>query len=207
MHNHINPNDYQTRLDNSIVVYDGWPVSLSVGGRDSFHLRGIWQGSNFREKDIKPADPLLDVSTPNRFGYFNYSEKSAYFIERHPVRRWRQGVCSSNCTVYLVSGETHSRRNRDDASVYMFSQGFEKMVRGTYPTVDECLAALETKEMNSIAPSPNICLSKGKDIFNVWYKKDKVGYITPGQKIVRVPSEPMSHIISKFLRELPWRID
>ncbi len=209
MLNNINPRDYNSRLHNSIVCYEEYPVNLQVISDEEFSLSPLYANSKFKPKVIKPNDIKLDISTPE-MGYFNIEPngvKTAAYIERHPVRRWRQGLCSTNCTVYLLSGDSFGRRAREDGQAYMYSKGFEDMIQGHYPTVPDGLKLMTEKKVSSVALSRNIAISRKEDIFNVWYKRDKVGYMTPGKNVVKVPSEPMAYIVSKFLRELPWVVE
>jgi len=209
MLNNINPGDYNSRLHNSVVCYDGYPVNLQVLNQNEFTVSPIHTESKFSSKTIRPNDVKLDISTPD-LGYFNIEPggvKMAAYIERHPVRRWRQGLCSTNCSVHLLSGDAHGRRAREEIHPYLFTKGFEDMIQGRYPSVPEGLKSLTDKKVNSVALSRNIAVSRKDDIFNVWYKRDKVGYMSPGKNIVKVPSEPMAYIVSKFLRELPWVVE
>lgn len=204
MLNNIMPRDYNGRLHNSVVCYDGYPVNLQVISEHEFSLTPVHPKSPFKPKSINPSDMKLDISTPS-LGYFNLGTAAAY-IERNPVRRWRQGLCNTNCSVYLLSGETHTRR-REEIIQCLYTEGFEKMIRGEYPNIPEAIKTLKAKKVNSVALTRNIAISMKDDIINVWYKREKVGYIPPGEMRVKVPSEPMAYIVSKFLRELPWVVD
>lgn len=206
MLNNINPRDYNSRLHNSIVCYGGYPVNLQVISESEFQVAPIHPESKFKMASIKPNDIKLDISTPD-MGYFNVENggvRMAAYPERFAPRRWRQGLCHQNTVVYTLTNDTHQKRAGADATWYMNTKGFEDMIQGKFPSVQEGLKSITEKKVHSVALSKNIAISRKDDIFNVWYKRDKVGYIQPGKLEVRVPSEPMAYIISKFLRELPW---
>lgn len=201
------PGDYQIRLHNTLVVYDGWPVNLQVMGGDQFALQPVHPASTFKARNIKANDPKLDISTPP-LGWSNIldnnGERYVVYLVREPVRRFAQGLNSKNTTAQVLTSKGLSRQR--DPVHYMYSEGFEKLIRGDYPTLNQCFSALESGAQ-AMAVNRNIALLKKKDVTTVYFKLDEVGYITPGTRTVHVPHEENSRIISQHLSCVDWIID
>ena len=201
MFNKYRPEDYKQRLDNTIVCYNGYPVLLSVISSKTFTVAPLSAECEFEAKNILSSDPLLDLSTPP-LGYFQYKD-TAMFISRNPVRKYMQGlkVNSGNYGAWMLVNGFHN----DAPQTIVMTSGFENLVLDRYPPIDECLALL--KGFKSIAVSRNIAICKNKDAYIVYFKKEEVGWIKPGTRVVKVPREVDSWIISKYLSELSWEVD
>lgn len=207
MLNNVNPNDYNQKLNNTLVRYNNFPVQLTYEGGSSFIIYGIHGGSSFKKSIINVKDPLLDISTPI-LGWFKLEHdgiKYAAYLERLPVRRWRQGLCSSNTKIsYLSRGRLSQASSTKE---YIYSKGVEDMILDKYEPLDELLKSLNNADVHSVAASHNIAIAKKDDIYTVWFKKDEVGWMKPGTKVVKIPKEENIFIISRFLRELKWEIE
>lgn len=206
MFNHINPNDYQSRLHNSIVRYGESPVWLQLKPGNMFTLAPLYTGSAWKQIDVIPTDERIDVSTPP-LGWINYKYDGfhyAVYIERGPVRKWRQGLCSTNTQSYYL---TKGRPNKFNVKELMYSKGFEDMILNRYDTLAEAIKKLNSSDCVSVAVSRNIAIGKKDSIYTIFYKKDEVGWMQPGKMLVKVPKEQHSHLISRFLREVPWEIE
>jgi len=169
----------------------------------------IWVASKFQAKKITPDDPKLDISTPP-LGYFNYSEdeySKAVYIERLPVRKWRQGLDADdgrNCNI-SCKGLKGNRFSIISART-IYSKGYEDLVLNEYPHLDVALSKLKSDRVSSIAINRDIALSKFEKIISVFYKRKEVGYMEIGSKVVKVPKEENSRIITKFLNEIAWEV-
>jgi hypothetical protein len=205
MFNALHPANYEGRLHNTVVLYDGWPCLLTVQGIDRFNLTPLHSKSQFVPIVIKPTDPKLDIS-PTNLGWTNTTEGSldnAVYFMRHPVRKWRQGLCETNTSCQtILNGLPRKLPIRE----YLYRKGFEDSMRGVYPTLDEAFDSLK-KGAKSVAPCREIAIVNSGDIYKVYYHMDEVGWITPGKKLVKVPRSENAYYISKWLRNLPWVIE
>jgi len=209
MLNHLNPNDYNSRLNNSICLYNGHPVNVSVREEENtFQLTGIHPNTKFVSINIKSTDPLFDISTPP-LGWMNFfsSENFALYVERLPVRRWRQGICSTNTRFTpLINGSLFKGGGGRD---YIYTFQFEDMILGKFPSLKECISTLkkQTHTVHSIAVDRDVCLAKKDNIYTVWYKKDEVGWITPEKpNILRLAQDSNSFFVANELRKYDWEI-
>lgn len=208
MFNKIPPNDYNSRLNNSIVRYRDHPVNLTLVDSRVFQLDPIHADSKFARLQISPDDPELDISTPP-LGWINFRHPdydASIYIERTTVRKWRQGLCQSNTCCYRLSGSSISRVG--STQHFLYSKGYEDLVLNRYQSFEVSLKKLLSgPKCHSIALSKNIALSKKDKIITVFYKLEEVGWFSADERIVKVPKEPHSWIISKYLSELPWVVE
>lgn len=188
-------------------MYDGYPVNVSLVSNKVFHLSPVHPESDFKEIDIDPRDLKFDVSTPplgwinSRYDGFD----TAFYVERLNVRKWRQGLCNTNTQSSVI---WNGKCQKFTSANMLWTKGFEDMVMGSYPTLENAFKTLKNKStIQGIAVSRNIAIAKRDDVYTVWYKKDEVGFIPVGSKVVRVPHEQHSKLISKFLKELTWEIE
>lgn len=212
MFNKYRASDHAQRLEGSIVRYKGWPCILHInvprvppngeagGNPGDFRLVPLYKGSPFAEVVINPHDPGLDISTVP-LGYFQAGQ-SALWIQRNPVRRYRQGVCYTNSYVYPIG------KNRDNTDFeYVFCSGFEDMVLGKKKTLEEAISLLTNEKYHSVAISKDLAIYRKDNIFSLLFKKEDVGWIVPGTKVIKVPSESTAWVISRYLEPYGWEVD
>lgn len=207
MFNKIPQNDYNSRLHNSVVLYDGRPVNVIVVDHTRFDITPIHTESKDKTISIKPDDPLLDISTPP-LGWMNYGNVDnpqgyAVYLERLPVRKWRQGLCHQNSHAFVLSREGLVKRNSRD---YIYTKGYENLVDRTYPDLDTAIKFLVNKKI-SIALNREIGLVMKGETVSVYYKTSEVGYFNLEDRIVHIPKETNSEIISRLLSGIKWVID
>lgn len=144
--------DAEMRLKGCVVMYNNRPViiqeiSVSRDGRIKAHYIVLHTG----DAGAATLDNPLWNFKPFRTGYVNYRDK-AYFVERTPVRKWKQGLHPDNIhlTPELPGGV---------ALGLIRSPEFAASLNRDYPPLNACLVMLETKAVTSVAFSPLFCLS------------------------------------------------
>lgn len=137
-------------------------------------------------------DPDIDISSielgyVNTYGAGNRGDqpnRTAVYISRSPSKQWRQGIHSSNITIFSVNG-TGMDWSRESL---LFSKGFEEMCMDKFPALS---AALNIRPSESVALSKDIALTRTDfEAIGVYYKCKPVGYFDKkGSKFT--PSETL----------------
>lgn len=148
----------------------------------------------------------IDI-TSFELGYFNLTrydrsnpnKTEVYYARRHPYKKWKQGVCSSNTCVYEING--------DPAHIDFFNnKGFLESLTGMYPTFEFASDYLKTVK-NSIAISSEVALkSEDFGVCSVYFKTRGVGYIPLGEKKITIMENEMDWVVKKYFEELEWDI-
>lgn len=223
MKNFIIPQDQNARLHGTIIRYDGKPYYVVVSGpvlhlyRPSKVLNTAFHhnGADADHKNVDPYDNKVDVSSIE-LGYVNKgSIRSVMYMIRRPLRRFQQGLSEQTTfqqflPEHIKHPEEANFMNRTRDTLY--SQDFEDMVSGKYPSLDLALTALREWQVKDgrgeVAVTQDIALSiDGMGIIRVYYKNSYVGWIAPNKKTVNVPSNDMGWIVSQYLSGLNWEIN
>lgn len=204
--------DLAQKLGETVCRYKGIPYWIAVDedrrGLPTIHLRNLVTGGN--EGTIKYDNPEFDISSiPLGYCQSDAHCRVVYCI-RLPLRRVRQGVCSSHLRVQAIQGNPWAQ-----GATLLRSQGFYNLVVGNYISLDVGMDTLrkklqEDKEfIGEIAISRKIALSiNSLGIINVYYKQELVGWIEPSKFVVHIPTSDKATIISKYLSHvLGWEID
>jgi hypothetical protein len=183
-----------------------FPVVVQVESSSQFSITPVWSGSKFKGKTIHADDPDLDISTCP-LGYFQQRSGDynvAYYIERLPLRKWRQGICTTNVNLTILVAGSHKPSMR--GSTPFWCEGFEKMVQNEYESFDKALKLLQRDDYRSVPISRNVALSKSEDIISVFIKKDECGWIQNKSSLIKIPKnrEVEIRLISKYLNGLKW---
>lgn len=206
------PQDLNARLHGGIAFYNKKPVYVEIV--DS-HIRLYTLNGNFIGI-IPENDELFDISSP-QLGYVNVRSSSksingrVIYLERIPSRRYKQTLTPASVNAffpYLKKGP------ESDASYVLEtiwrSECFEDMLLGKYPTLEEAILSLSKVSPRTYAVAINRDVALYKNSFGqmkVYFKNDEVGYIRPGENIVRIPPSGRSWVISKYLDGFSWEID
>lgn len=191
--------DYATRMDGGIAFYDGRPVWMHVAGA-VIAISNFPKGDN--AKKISSADPLLDLASP-KLGYVNY-EGTAYYVYRRPERKYKQTLNYGSCSLHSPNGTKIVHHIEHVFS----SKGMLDTLNNKYPSLADTMARLKTQKAKAVAISRNICLAIDSfGIIRVHFKMEEVGYINPGEKIVRVPKGAVAWIVSKYLEGYDWVVE
>lgn len=192
--------DYEQRLSGGVVFYDGQPVSLlaSHGTITIYSFPG-----NDLIGNIVPTDKKLDISAP-RLGYINIGGR-AHYVYRKPLRQYKQSLNANSCAVW-----TPLRKEATAAIGDIFqTRQFKEMLLGVYPPLSSAIKFVTEKKGRGMAISRSIALVKDSyDLVHVFYKTDEVGVIEDLEsRVVRVPSQAMAGIVSKYLHGFDWKIE
>lgn len=196
------PNDLQKYMQ-GVFRYDGKPIYIEyTGGKGPLRLIDLMTLE--RIKQIKADDPLLDIESPE-LGYMNNEkgqENTVYMVEREPHRQFSQGLTKVNTMVFDLTGRPV---NLGYNLVFSY-KGFTDMVVGNYPEFEEGMALL--KNFKEIALSREVAVQGNPDRYPalVFFRGEKVGYIEPGTRIVKVPTNSKAWLVSKYLQKFTWEI-
>ena len=191
--------DYTQKLDSTIVRYNGEPVFLRVESATCFALYQLGDTTQLVGK-IKPTDDSLDISSIPLGWYNNSANRRAFFYERAPVRKYKQGVCSANTNAYTHGGD---RAPFD----YFFSPSVVDGLKGKFPSLKAAVSLLEKSAWQSVAISRDVLLYKSKNIINVKIHNDDVGTYDPNTNILRIPPTTFGFVLSHIVSEFQWSVE
>lgn len=142
----IDGNKLESRFKNTVIRYKGRLVFCEDVVGENLHIRYL---SN-REQEIvrlnKKTDDHFD-ETPLPLGFVNY-RGMAHYCQRVPVRKWKQGLSQDN----FVTKHLHTPLLRTDFRSFIFENGFEEMVSGQYPSLQDAVRILNSGlEIESVA--------------------------------------------------------
>lgn len=198
------PRDIEARFHGTIIRHGGHPYFCLINGLE-FRLCKLETARTSAEivKRAMYDDPLLDISTVP-LGYTNYRGE-AYYIERGPIRRYKQGIDDQAVRVSMcgrLRGGGIGVRTKD----LMFSKEFEASILGKYPTAERCIETLRKKAEDGVDYSGSMAFGRhnamtvdAMGIIKVYHRNEYVGWIAPGSRVINVPSHDCSWIVSKEL--------
>lgn len=170
-----NERDAASYLGNSIILYDGKPVIVGevqrVPIQRSFviQLMPLPKGSPFSTTLDDPKLNMLNI----RLGNVTWGD-NVYYLERIPIRAYKQGITSNNVNIV---GPTGNLRSRDILGELRTTPGFVDMMMGVYPTAAEVKKKLVAAGVRkAIAVSRQFALSYNPDLeeFSLVYKGETV---------------------------------
>lgn len=215
--------DLINRIGSTIIRYGGKPGMCIVHGKNNLVLEHPVTGMTVAA-DIKPNDPLLDISCPE-LGYMNLTsggretKNLACYVERLPYRQYHQGIRSDQLSFTMIDPQDGHIPGYPQ-NLWINSQGFYDMLIDNYPSLDEAFRWLDdgerkeaTKEgilytipVNEVAISRDVALKKMKaGVYFVYFKTDEVGWCTE-DRVVNVRSHEEGWIVSKYLQEFKWKV-
>lgn len=148
-----NNQDISQRLASSVLKYEDDFYYASLSDRvelalDLYPLRSRAQ----REKTVSANDEkLFHGAFP--LGYVNSKDKTVQYLTRMPVRRYKVGITPENTTVlefFKNNGRPQFRRVPVDKS-FLVSPEARSTYLGQYPTFDEGMELVKSKEWDRIA--------------------------------------------------------
>lgn len=194
--------EVKTRVEGSIVLYDGRPVYITkvgypeagddkeiarvyfrqlpyVGGRDGGETRKYLSSKKF---DLAPF----------KMGYINYG-RDAYFLARTPVRQYKQGLSGATLTSTDVMGKKVPLSFAD----LIQKQAFVDMFDGKYPSFRDAGELLGEEKNNSVAISRTFAFTLDHELEALYllHKGVKCGLAYKKDRGIRVPPK------FNFLRE------
>lgn len=142
--------DAEMRLNGSIVVRNGQPVQvLGVRQHNNKILVNYVCLPKGDPAQAYTGDPGWDWK-PIKVGYVNYG-KGAYYVERKPIRKWKQGLHKDNISVTPeVAG----------GNGIFLTPEFLAAYNNEYPKLDEAVKAVTSKVRRGCAFSRNFAITK-----------------------------------------------
>lgn len=162
-----NINDVQMYLDGTLCMYKGLPVYVDVGHGDGKKIMVRYVGTDKNEL-IDYTSDYFDYRSLE-LGYLQYNA-SAYYFERSPARKTKQGIAYEN------SMGTSPAGGRIGVHDVAMTTAMRDCILGKHMTEDEALRGLLGGMYKSAAVSRNIALQveEGSKI-SLWHKNHKVG--------------------------------
>lgn len=155
---------------------------------------------NYPSFNISYNDPRVDISHPG-LGYLNTSKNDAIFLTRNPLRKQKQGLTLNYMRMFCPSGGGGMINTIDHMDVF-------KMMDREYPdfmqaqkTLIELDKTEKKKKANSIAFSPNLCLSKtskSRRLF-LFFRERVVGIIDPFRLSSVIFKESIGEVTEQFV--------
>lgn len=205
MLNKFRPDDFNSRLHDTIVTYDGEPVWLKTDtGSLKLSITPLeTETSKLKEaRLIDPYDSLLDLASL-KLGYFQ-NRGNAMYACRAPVRKYKQGVSVENIRVYSLS-QAGLVPSSDTSLIY--TPTFALYAKGFSIDVETAMKKLRYLTSSSIALNRDVALVKRDKLIAVYYKRDEIGFINQEKRVIQVPSFDNAWIVSKYLMELKLEVE
>lgn len=187
------PQDIVTRVDNGIAFYKGKPVLIRVTG-NLFNLYEVPSEKIIAQ--VAYGDPEIDLAAP-RLGWVN-TKTNCQYIFRRPERRYKQ-------TLQHTALRAFNPMEEERVETIFWSKGFVDMLQNTYPKASDALKYLDTGKIDGRAISKDVAIiTDSFGIKRVYLKTEEVGRINPGEKIVNIPKDTLSWVVSKYLEGFDW---
>lgn len=201
MRNKYKGDDIRSRLHGTIIRYKEVPYLADVDSTGTIGLLDLVKGDLILR--VEPDDPFIDISSIP-LGYLNFTNskhKTAVYLKREPLRRYKQGV--------EVGYLTQKALNEEGAvSIKSLScQGLIDCVLNKYPKLDEALSMITKDSWSSVALSRDIAIyRKGPDIM-VFIKDEEVGSFRLGTNKVRIQKSTLSFVNKQILEKINgWEV-
>ena len=208
MKNQFRVGDFVQRFDGTVIRFNGVPVYVRVNnpGRTTlslYKLSGVLPG-HLPINEVDGYDERIDVSSCP-LGYINYGG-FAYYIERRPQRQYRQGITTRCLEISAALARKPGHRAPSYDNI-LFSDEFEKMVLDDFPDLKTVLKTLRANEEGSMAISRKVALEiDNLGIVRVFYRKEQIGWMAPGEDVVNVPNSEIAEFISRELSIFAWKV-
>jgi hypothetical protein len=186
------------RLEGTVVMYDERPC----------FVREIIQADQDLVARLNPMPRMRDdlpvnikdeklVARGLRLGYVNYGARGVVYVERMPVRRYKQGICRDNLYFKLHNNPGVGNNQRDYWQALLGRKEFTDMLVNAYPSVDKCIDELNAGgDKKAAAFAREFALEKDElGLFFLYHKGNKVAWGEPTTGYT-LPSEYM------YLREV-----
>lgn len=196
-------NDLIQKIDRTVCRYKGTPYYCKAVGNDKVELSPVHNLTN-PYTIIHVNDDDFDVSSLP-LGYFQKSKTTVCFVERKPIRRWKQGIDSQGIKIFGISQDDMKHHPEQ-----IFCQGFTDSIENKFPDCHQGIAILRKsvdKDME-IAISRDVALKWICDlqVIHVYYRMKIVGMIPIDSHTVFIPSNDISWIITRYLSSFNWEV-
>lgn len=176
--------DLQDRLSHSIIRYDGVPylcVYEKKGRLSLYH-----PVTSEKIKEIKPDDPLLDISSIE-VGYMNMctahtnNKNRVFYLVRLTKKKYIQGLTVGGLYAYTIDNEANSLTHDVDI---IRTDGFYKSITGDFPTIGNLLTTMRAGEQWAVAQ--DVALRKSRlGLTTLYYRNKELGYFEDGSDVFK----------------------
>lgn len=169
-----NQQDAHMRASGTVVRFNGKPVYIkdvqTEGGELLVNFVYLLTG---RKSTARLSDELWNWK-PVPTGFVNTGDK-VFYVQRKPVRKWKQGLSRDNCSVFPKALGMQE----------MFkSKQFGRTVMRDYPSYKEAFAKVRS-EGGQVAFHPDLAISRSKvGPIYLLYRTDTVGWLEQGELIL-----------------------
>ena len=161
--------DAGMRLNGSIVMYKDEPVYILDATRERCIVAGLDGG----DKVVNTSD--LDLR-PVVIGNVQYNDYHVY-IQRTPVRRWKQGLHRENIRV----GKSHLALHHN---VELRSVNVKNSIMGNFGKPMDNVRKVINGERESSALNRHWAVAKVKGVDQLMYKDNLVGFVSEGEVVI-----------------------
>lgn len=193
--------DYNQRLHSGVVLWKNVPHCINTED-NTLNITDLVTGEMVA-RSVSPDHEYLDIAA-FELGYIN-TEVGAYYLTRIPARQFKQAITSGSVIEYRLTRDGPSRDGIGRGR-WLRTQEFRDRYTKSYPTYDEAVRMFNGDRV-SVALSPDIAITKHKELVKVWHKLECVGEIKSGTRTVIVPSSEKAWVISMYLSQLNWEIE
>lgn len=149
------------RLSGTIVSYEDEPYY--VNRVEANGMADVLKLNHYRGEQREKL-PLRELDlTPVKLGYMNLYQ-SSHYLKRSPIRQYKQGLRKNNMS-----------RLAGVPPFELVSVELYKTIKGTFPSIDECLDDIENDEAMGKAFSREFSFQKAPKSIHLYYKGNKVG--------------------------------
>jgi hypothetical protein len=186
--------DVALYLDGTLCLWDGKPVYVDVGGGTGGKIWVHYCGNRGVKDLVEYTDPRFDYRSL-QLGYMQV-EHRAYYVERLPWRKTKQGVAYENTFGRSPCG------NQIHVGDYLMTAAMRDCVLGQHMTEEEAVRGLMGTKYKSAAVSRNVAIQKESDgKFSLWHKNIKVGQRNHNEQAFTLLSGQHSSFMKRFLEK------
>lgn len=173
--------DANMRLSDCVVMQGADPVYINeVRGDDQDQVAVYTRLADGVPGTLPLTRANFDI-TPVRTGYVNLRDTCVY-VQRLPVRRWKQGLNRENSQTAPLSREEH----RDIVMDVLNSREMAATILNEYPAMPEALQAVQEGRSQCSAWHRHFAFARDRDVGLVWlyYRNDKIGWMQDGEPVL-----------------------
>lgn len=161
--------DARMRLSQSIVMYQGKPVYTEQSEKKHTLIRDMYTGET-----CNVLTDELDL-TPVQVGNIAIG-KSYMYVQRAPVRKWKQGVNKGNLKFGDMPWEL--------PAFQLVSKGMANAIMGVYPAVTDAIDNILAGRYNAVPINRHWGFGLVEDIPRLLYKDKVVGFLEDDGEII-----------------------
>lgn len=163
---YLEDSDVNMRMDGALCMYKGKPYLAYAHGDKRLKLVDMLVNPLEYAYTVDANDEDVDVSAIDIGYVYDESCRTAMYISRIPIRKQKQGTCTTNTYFQLLHSPTW--KNWDNASVSMMTKELFKALNGIYYTYDDLVKMSAT----AVPVAKHFAVDTTKSFF---YQNSKIG--------------------------------